>query len=148
MPSKWINRFLDLAKHVSMWSKDPSTKVGSVIIGERNIVIGLGFNGFPRGVLDKKSLYDNREEKLSRVVHAELNAIANATQNVRGATIFTYPFPPCAECTKAIIQFGIRKVIAPRPSPELRERWAKSLEVAEEMLKQAEIPLVLVKVED
>lgn len=108
---KWYRRFLKLAEHVSYWSKDPSTKVGAVIVDKHNRVVGMGYNGFPRGVMDHEERYADRPTKYKYVVHAELNAILNAAVPVDGATIFTYPFAPCTECAKAIIQAGIDRVV-------------------------------------
>lgn len=76
--TNWDIRFLELASHVSTWSKDPNTKVGAVIANENRQVLSLGYNGFPRGVEDKKSRYEDRATKLLFVAHAERNALDNA----------------------------------------------------------------------
>ena len=100
---KWNQRFLNLAKHVSSWSKDPSTKVGAVIADpETKIVVGMGYNGFPRFVDDTEERYNDRPTKYKFVVHAELNAILNSNKSVRGCEIYIYPtlMKPncCPEC--------------------------------------------------
>ena len=69
----WDVRMLRLAKHISSWSKDPSTKVGCVITDVQNRIMGIGYNGFPHGLADKN--LDDREHKYARTVHAEMNAI-------------------------------------------------------------------------
>lgn len=69
MIDKWDSRFLDLAKLVSSWSKDTSTKVGAVISRPDNTIVSLGYNGFPKGMPDDKNLYDLREEKYERIIH-------------------------------------------------------------------------------
>lgn len=113
---KWNHRFYDLAKLVSQWSKDPSTKVGAVIVNNDKQVLALGYNGFPRGVYDSQSRYEERDVKHKFVVHAERNALDNAFTDVRGASMYVTHFP-CSECAKGIIQRGIRKIFTPPPDP-------------------------------
>jgi hypothetical protein len=86
--SKWELRFLELAHHVATWSRDPSTKVGCVIVDQRNRVLGMGYNGFPRGVLDLPERYADRPTKLSLTVHSEPNAILNSSGELDGASLF------------------------------------------------------------
>jgi dCMP deaminase len=112
---KWDYRFLELAESVSKWSKDPSTKVGSVIVDSKRRVIGLGYNGFPRGVKDSEDRYNDRETKLLFVSHAERNALDNAPGSVEGATLYATMFP-CNECCKSIIQKGITRIVTFVPS--------------------------------
>jgi dCMP deaminase len=107
----WDNRFMRLAKEISSWSKDPSCKVGAVLVDEEKRIVGTGYNGFPRGVADTEELYFDKEQKYPRIVHAELNAILNAFRDLKGAVLYIYPLPPCPECTKAIIQSGIKQVV-------------------------------------
>lgn len=115
MSEKWDGRFLELANHISEWSKDPSKKVGAVIVDENRRVVSLGYNGFPRGVDDtKKERYENRETKYKFVVHAERNALDNAPLMVDGCTLYVNLLP-CHECAKSVIQRGIRRVVAPTP---------------------------------
>lgn len=101
-----------LAEHVSQWSKDPSTKVGAVIVNDRRIVVAIGYNGFPRGVSDDPERYADRPTKYSFVVHAEMNAILNATEDVRGCTLYV-TLAPCNECTKLVVQSGIGTIVTP-----------------------------------
>lgn len=110
----WNTRFFNLAQHVSEWSKDPRTKVGAVIVNDYKQVIGLGFNGFPRGVEDYEARYNDRDTKLLFVSHAEQNALDNCFTDPRGATLYASLYP-CYHCAKSIIQRGITRVIAPRP---------------------------------
>jgi len=112
----WDYRFLQLAETVASWSKDPSTKVGSVVVDTNRRVIGLGYNGFPRGVKDDSYRYEDRELKLKLVCHAERNALDNAPGSVEGATLYATLFP-CHECVKSIIQRGISKVVTFVPPP-------------------------------
>lgn len=120
---KWDRRFLNLASEVAEWSKDPSTKVGAVIVKNNVHIVSLGFNGFPQYMQDKPEMYADREEKYSRIVHGEINAIIFAERPVRGMTLYTYPFLPCDRCAVQVIQNGIARVVAPKPLPDKEERW-------------------------
>ena len=116
MNNKWQNRFIELAKVVSTWSKDPSTQIGAVIVDPktRNI-LSVGYNGFPRGMNDFNDRLQNREIKYRYVVHGEHNAILNAALNgvkLEGSQLYVYGLPICNECAKAIIQVGIKEVYA------------------------------------
>ena len=135
---KWHDRFFAMADLVGSWSKDPSTKVGAVIIRPDRTIASVGYNGFPRGVNDTEELYSAREEKLLRVVHAEANAILSAREPLHGYTLFVTPLHPCANCTGLIIQSGIKRVLYECSSPT-SEAWAKHHTTMCEMFNQAEI---------
>lgn len=132
----WDERFISLARHISAWSKDPSTKCGAVIIDEKRRVMGVGYNGFPRGVADTENRLLDRPEKYATIVHADVNAILNA-QRTEGCTMYIWPMLPCPECAKLIIQSGIGVVAAPRLSEDLEPRWKKSIEFAKAMMREA-----------
>ncbi len=132
---KWDLRFLSMARLVASWSKDPSTKCGAVVVNGRRIVLGLGYNGFPRGMEDRPELYQDREKKLSRVIHAEMNAILNSNQSVHGATLFS-TLQSCDRCAVHIIQAGIKRVVAPK---DYDFRWPESLDY----FKEAGVEVVL-----
>lgn len=124
---KWTCRFMDMAKLVSTWSKDPSTKVGAVITDDKRF-ISLGYNGFPTGTNDNPALYQNREEKYRRVIHAEANAIIYAGgRDLRGCHIFIWPFLSCSSCAGLIIHSGITKVTTMISNVE---RWQESFNSA------------------
>jgi len=142
MNSKWDKRFLDLAGHVATWSKDPSTQVGCIIANDDKKVVAIGINGFPRGIADTDERLNDRPTKYKYVVHSEPNAFANAQGSVVGCTIYTYPFAPCAECMKLIITNGIKRVVYPAASDELRARWGERLDFAEELAREAGLELV------
>ena len=145
--TKWDDRFLKLAEHVSQWSKDPSTKVGACIVDDNNRVISHGYNGFPKGVDDSPAYLNDREQKLQRTIHAEPNAILFAQRDLTDHTLYVYPFQPCTNCAALIIQAGIKKVVAPDASEELKERWADSMAAAEAMLDDAGVELIIVNKE-
>jgi dCMP deaminase len=142
MDRKWDKRFLELAEHVSTWSKDPSTQVGCVIADDNKKVVALGYNGFPKGIEDTPERLNDRPTKYKYVVHSEPNAFANANGPVDGCTIYTYPFPPCSECMKQIITHGIKRVVCPKATEELAGRWGESLKLSLDMAKEAGVLLV------
>jgi dCMP deaminase len=135
---QWDHRFLQLAETVATWSKDPSTKVGSVIVDSKRRVIGLGYNGFPRGIQDLEERYSNRETKLKLVCHAERNALDNTPISVEGSTLYATLFP-CNECCKSIIQRGVAKVVTFVPPPE--KRLLFNYDISYIMLKEAGVEL-------
>lgn len=93
-------------------SKDPNTQVGACIVGQDNIIVSTGYNGMPKGCSDDDFPWerDGDETKYPYVVHAELNAILNASgRDLRGCKLYVALFP-CNECAKAIIQSGIKEV--------------------------------------
>tara|TARA_R100001530_G_scaffold13727_7_gene12585 strand:+ start:3278 stop:3721 length:444 start_codon:yes stop_codon:yes gene_type:complete len=143
MAGKWDDRFLALAEHVSAWSKDPSTKCGAVIVDDDKRVLSVGYNGFPRGVEDNWTLLSSREEKYSRIIHAEINAILFASGDLRGATLYSYPLPPCAPCAAVIIQKGIRRVVSCMLTSEDYQRWGGSAHRAAGMFEEAGVILEL-----
>lgn len=110
----WDEYFMGLAHLSAKRSKDPSTQVGATIVDAQKKIVGIGYNGFPIGVSDDELPW-NREgdfldTKYPYVVHAELNAILNATTKLSGCTIYVSLFP-CHECAKAIIQSGIKTIV-------------------------------------
>lgn len=133
---KWDPRMLELASHVAEWSKDPSTKVGAVIVRPDWTIASVGFNGFPRRVIDRPGLYVDRDEKYPRVIHAELNAILTARDSLEGCTLYASEFP-CAGCGGAAIQAGLSRVVSWRPRPDMLERWADAFRVTVSMFKEA-----------
>lgn len=120
--TKWDKRFLSLAEHIGTWSYDPRTKLGAVIVDERNRIISVGYNGFPRGVLDIQERYDDRTTKHLFVAHAERNALDNSPMSVEGCILYV-PLFPCNECAKSIIQRGIKKVVSYIPDREDTFNW-------------------------
>jgi dCMP deaminase len=139
----WDLYFLRLAEVVATASKDPSTRVGAVIADGKRFV-SAGYNGFSRGCDDDPVIYADREQKYSRVVHGEVNAILFAGRRLDGCTLYTVPFQPCDRCAGIVIQSGIRRVVAPACPPDLRERWAKSLDSAERQFREAGVKLDLI----
>ena len=136
MSKKWDRRLLLLAGYIAGWSKDPSTKVGAVL-AHGNRICGMGYNGLPMGVKDKRSRLMNRALRYATTVHAEANALQMAGDRARGATLYTWPLPPCSGCASLAIQAGVQRVVSPTPSPDLAARWGASLRLARAMLREA-----------
>ena len=141
--NKWSKRFMELANHVAQWSKDPSTKVGSVIVRPDNSVVSMGYNGFPRGVEDYN--LNDREYKYARTIHAELNAVLSARTSVEGCHAYV-SLCPCSNCAASLVQAGITKVFFNPIPEELMERWGDSFRITFDILSQAGVEYAEVKV--
>jgi len=140
--AEWDQFFIGMADYVSTRSKDPSTKVGAVIVRpDGKTIASLGYNGFPRGTSDDPALYNDRPEKYRRVVHAEVNAVLNATSSTEGATVFV-THPPCSQCMALLIQAGVKTVVHPTPDPAMAERFAESFNAARSMAYEADVMIV------
>ena len=138
--TKWDERFLELAKLVGSWSKDPSTQVGAVIVDSNNRIVSIGFNGLPQGVVDSEERLVDREAKYHIIVHAEANALMFANKSVEGCTLYTWPFQPCSRCAGLIIQSGINRVVSVVHS---EERWKKNFSIAYDLLNEAGVKVSL-----
>ena len=136
---KWHVRFLELAAHVAQWSKDPSTKVGAVIVRPDRTIVSLGYNGFPRRVVDHKGRLTDRSVKYPMTVHAETNAILSACLYIQDCSIYVDPLFPCASCAGHIIQVGITSVYA-FAQPE-SGRWEEEAALATTMFGEAGVEI-------
>lgn len=133
-------KFANIAKEIAQLSKDPSTKVGAVILGPGMEIRATGWNGFPRGVSDTEERLNDRPTKYKYIAHAEANAIANAARagvSTALCDLLVTSLHPCNDCAKLIIQAGIKTVYA--PLPEVDGRWADSFEVASIMFREASV---------
>lgn len=137
--NKWDLRFLNLAELVSTWSKDPSTKVGAVIVNDKKEIISLGYNGLPSKIPDVQAILQNREEKYKYILHAETNAILTARTNVTDCVLYTYPFLPCTNCASMIIQAGIKCVVSVEC---IDERWKNRIDDSKYLFSLADIPYI------
>lgn len=112
----WDAYFMAVSFLSAQRSKDPNTQVGACIVDSNKCIIGIGYNGFPRGCSDEclpwsRCATSELHNKYCYVTHAEVNAILNkCSADVRGATIYVALFP-CNDCAKVIIQSGIREVV-------------------------------------
>lgn len=138
LTDRWLEHFMQMCKLVSSMSKDPSTKVGSVIVRPDRTIASTGYNGYPRGCNDND--YGNRDRKYQRIIHAEMNAILTAREPLNGYTLFVWPLPPCNRCIPHIIQSGIGKLVLPSIS-ELHPWYAPGIE-AQAMAAEAGLTVV------
>ncbi len=110
----WDECFTRIARVIAERSKDPSTQAGAVIVDQNNVVVGLGYNGFPRGVDNDKFPWEREGDflntKYAYVCHSEENAVYNSNKSTKGCKIYCTLFP-CNECAKTLIQNGIVEVI-------------------------------------
>lgn len=141
---KWNKRFFDMANLVASWSKDPSSKIGAVIVDSNNRVISTGYNGFPIGIGDTAERLENREIKYKMVLHAEENAIMFARQNLEGCSLYVTMMPPCSHCAALIIQSGIKRVYA--PDSDIPERWESSVKLTRQMFYESGVSLELISI--
>jgi len=143
LSSKWDKRYMELAKAVSTWSKDPSKKIGAIAIGSKGQVLAQGFNGFPRGIDDSDDRLNDREIKYKYVVHAEMNLIYNATFNgisLDGSSVYIYGLPLCSECAKGLIQVGVKRIVMNKDSLESADdKWIESFELTMQLLNESGI---------
>ena len=110
----WDEYFMGVAMLSALRSKDPSTKVGACIVNVNKRIVGIGYNGLPGGCDDDEFPWERNggflDTKYAYVVHAEPNAILNATSDLTNATLYVTLFP-CNECAKLIIQSGIKEIV-------------------------------------
>ena len=129
----WDLRYLEMTKLVATWSKDPSSKFGSVIVDTKNRIVSTGFNGFAVGFEDKPERLNDREFKYRHVLHSEENAILNARKDLTGYTLYCNTVP-CSLCMSRIAQSGITKVVCYKPTEDYLSRWSieEPLQIAKE----------------
>ena len=142
MSAKWDIRFLNLATHISEWSKDPSTKVGCVVVGPDREIRSTGFNGFPRGIQDSDDRLTNRDLKYPLICHAEENAIMHAARiglALKGCTAYV-TWPPCTRCARSLIQAGVSEIVIPS-GLEIPDRWRDDFEMSMGLLREAEVTI-------
>lgn len=147
----WEKYFFDICKVVASKSKDPSTKVGAVIVGKDNQILSTGYNGFCRGIKDDINEVPERYDKPAKydfTEHSERNAIYNAARHgikLDGSKIFVVGLSPCKDCARAIIQCGITEVYALIESKETYDRWCTNLNVSNEMFEESGVKLKIIK---
>lgn len=148
----WETYFMGIAYLSAQRSKDPSTQVGACIVDNDDKIVGIGYNGFPRGILDSEYPWERTGElmdtKYPYVVHAELNAILNSKGSLKNCTVYVTHFP-CNECAKAIIQSGIKRVVYASDKHEAITEFAISRKMLQtvgiEIVKTDEFKLEITK---
>lgn len=140
----WNNKFNELAKHVSTWSKDKSVKVGAVIVNpiDKN-PISMGYNGFPSKVNENINERHERPLKYSYTVHAEINAITNAAKNgQKTKDCYMYmTYFPCCNCAGAIVNSGIKKIICNKEPDLFDERWGENWKISLIILNEGNVEI-------
>jgi dCMP deaminase len=134
---KWDVRFLRLAHEVAKWSKDPSTKVGCILVKDKKVV-SMGYNGFPAGISDDLTRLEDRATKYEMTVHAEVNAVTNAALHgvsTAGSTAYI-TFSPCSRCASVLINAGISTVVISARNI-IPDRWLDNFRLAAGLLNEA-----------
>lgn len=137
---KWQNFYMKMAKLTSEMSKDPSTKVGAVIVRPDKTLCSIGFNGLPSRIPDYSKYLGDRNLKLQTILHAEENAILNSKDiSLNDYAIYIYGLPPCLKCSSIIIQSKISKIYF--CCEKIPERYLENYEETKKFCKVAEIRL-------
>jgi dCMP deaminase len=139
-------KYFQLAKYqADLFSKDPNTKVGAILLAPDSFqILSTGFNGICRGLKETEERW-TRPLKYSWVAHAELNAIANAARSgvkIENSICIVTLFP-CVECCKALIQSGIDTIISEQPDLS-NNRWGEDFKISLEMLQEAQVNIIYV----
>lgn len=130
---KFLPDALQFAKH----SKDRSTQVGAIALGNDYEILGMAYNGFPRGVNDYVEARHERPLKYRCTAHAEENLVATAARcgvRLLGCTVLVTSLFPCTTCSRLMIQAGVSEIVAPKVD---NERWAEEAAIAMDMLTEA-----------
>lgn len=145
---KWRSRYLEIARQYSLWSKDPSTKIGAIAVGENGQLLSEGYNGFPRGIEDDSRL-DEKEKKYDLIVHGEMNVIYNACFNgvsLKNSTLFVFGLPICSSCANGVIQVGFDNVCMAVPR-DVPQKWTDNWELSKLKFQEAGLEYQIVEYE-
>lgn len=128
----------------NLFSKDPSTKVGCIILAPESLqILSCGYNGLPRNINENPERW-MRPMKLMWCEHSERNALYNAcrsgTKLENGIAIVT--LYPCADCARGLIQSGIKTIVVPEPNWQ-DLRWGEHFQVSKVMFEEAQIEVIL-----
>lgn len=126
---RWDRRYIELAKYVSRWSRDPKCRVGAVITGRDKRRLCIGVNGVAPGMPDQTIM--RRGDKNQFILHAERNALDNAHFDVEGGTLYTTK-ALCCQCASSVMSRGISRVFMP-DIPDYG-KWADNQSSAYDML--------------
>lgn len=141
--TNWDLRFMQLADHVAQWSKDRSTKVGAVIVIDRNPV-SVGYNGFPRGCNDDLEERHARPLKYDWVLHAEENAIINAARHgqvTKDGDMYLNWFP-CARCAGMIVNAGIKRLFCDKEPDFSNVQFGAGFKLALQKLAEGGVEVI------
>ena len=138
-------KFKLVNNYANIFSKDPRTKVASLLITKDYKTICFGINTFPPGILNTDKRWE-RHNKYKYVIHAEINCIIEGLKkmnNLENTILLTTKYP-CHECLKIIIQSGIKIVYSYKPDMT-DEKWKSSYLISQDMLKESNIKIILIK---
>jgi dCMP deaminase len=139
---KWTEYFRQIAHTVKMKSKDQYTQIGAVIVGTHNEIRSTGYNSFPRGIDDFRPERQERPEKYYWMSHAEQNAIINAARigvPTNNCVMYMTCDIPCVDCTKAIINAGIKVIYCEKDQGAKGEHWNEHAKRSLQMIKEAKL---------
>jgi dCMP deaminase len=143
---EWIEYFLNIAEQVKLKSKDESTQIGAVIVGNDKEVLSTGYNSFPRGLDDSVKERQERPEKYFWMEHAERNAIYNAARigvSLKNSTIYLTSGLPCMDCARGIVNSGIKTVYCKEVcTTKNRDKWDESQNKAKQLLTECGVKIV------
>jgi dCMP deaminase len=148
--ARWDAFFMEMAYLVASKSKDRSTKVGAIAVGEGHNMLSMGYNGFVRYCDDDDDSRHERPEKYFWTAHAELNVICNAARNgttLLDAVMYTTSHP-CVDCARAIVQSGFKEVVIPSKEDDpfwengRWGEWADNFAKAREIFKEANVRVI------
>ena len=143
--TNWNTRFIKLADYIAQWSKDENSKVGAVIVVDKN-PISIGYNGFPRGSDDLVLSRHEKPAKYDWVLHAEENAIINAARHghsVKGADMYLNWYP-CHRCAGMIVNAGIKTLYVTEPPNTKHPTKGESFKIASQKLRESEVVVRIV----
>lgn len=138
----WLH---DIAGVVKTASKDQYTKIGSILFDDNYTVLSTGYNSYPRGINDFDDIRQERPEKYFWMEHAERNSIYNAVRthtDIRNSNMLLTCGIPCADCARAVIQSSVKCIICHKQKDIVQSIWQESCKRAEQMLTEAEIPII------
>jgi dCMP deaminase len=143
---EWTEYFLNIAEQVKQKSKDQSTQIGAVIVGEDKEVLSTGYNSFPRGLDDSKQERQERPEKYFWMEHAERNAIYNAARigvSLKNSIIYLTSGLPCMDCARGIVNSGIKTVYCKQIcTTKNKDKWDESQKKSLELLGECDVDVI------
>jgi dCMP deaminase len=142
----WTEYFLNIAEQVKLKSKDQSTQIGAVIVGEDKEVLSTGYNSFPRGLDDSLQERQERPEKYFWMEHAERNAIYNAARigvSLKNSTIYLTSGLPCMDCARGIVNSGVKIVYCKQVcTTKNKDKWEESQQKSLELLRECGVDVI------
>jgi dCMP deaminase len=139
----WTEYFLGIAEQIKLKSKDESTQIGAVVVGEGKNILSTGYNSFPRGLDDSLKERQERPEKYFWIEHAERNAIYNAALegvSLKNSTIYLTSGLPCMDCARGIVNSGIKVVWCKKVcTTKNKEKWEESQRKSLQLLNECGI---------